>query len=285
MDFKTFAKLTRLEHALMLCAAVLIGEVIVLRQMPTLSYALLTFFPPFFLEISAFAINDYLDIETDRANKRFDRPLVSGAANPGEALLIAVASLPIGIFAGWLINPMCFYISIIFGIVSLAYSYKLKDMPLMGNAYIALSMAIPFIFGNYAVSSVLNGTVLTVALIAFVIGLGREIIKSVEDMEGDRKVRGANTLPMVMGKQLSLFLASALLFIGVFLTVLPFISNSPFKNDMNYAVFITIADMLLLYVAMKVAFQSDADTLSHAKRITIAALGIGLIGFFVGALL
>ena len=285
MDISAFAKLVRIEHALMLCVAVLIGEVIVLGQFPDLLFALLTFFPPFFLEISAFAINDYLDIETDRANKRFDRPLVSGAAKPGEALLVSVAALIIGISAGWLINPICFYISIAFGVISLAYSYKLKDIPLVGNAYIALSMAIPFIFGNFAVSGALDSTVLVVALIAFVVGLGREIIKSVEDMEGDNAVRGAKTLPIVMGKQLSLFLASALLFIGVVLTVLPFVTESVFRNNMNYAVLIIIADMMLIYVSMKIAAHSDQDTLSQAKQITIAALGVGLLGFFVGALI
>jgi len=283
MNFNAFVRLTRLEHALMLCVAVLVGQVVVLGQLPDPLYMLLTFFPPFFLEISAFTINDYFDVGTDRANRRKDRPLVSGEAKMGEALLIAAASFIIGVAAGWLINWECFLISLAFGAISFAYSYRLKDTPLAGNLYIGLTMAIPFIFGNYSVSRAMGGPIVTLAIIAFVTGLGREIIGTVRDMEGDRLARRANTLPMLIGKQLALMFAAILLLLAVMLSAVPFLTSPPFKSNMNYAVPIIITDVMLLYVALRMMSDSE-EFLSQARTVTLAALAMGLVGFLAGAL-
>lgn len=283
MNISAFVRLTRLEHALMLCAAVLIGEVIALGGLPDPLFALLSFFPPFFIEISAFAINDYFDIGTDRLNKRMDRPLVSGEAKPGEALFISIASLLIGVAAAYLINLPSFIIALAFGVLSLLYSYKLKDLPLIGNMYVAATMAIPFVFGNLAVSPAMSPAVMSLAYIAFVAGLGREILGTIRDMEGDMAGRRGTTLPTLMGKQCSLILASLLLLIAVLLSAIPFTSVAHFKGNLNYLIPVAITDGLLLYVAVR-AFGNSEEFLGQARTITLAALAFGLVGFLLGAL-
>jgi 4-hydroxybenzoate polyprenyltransferase len=45
-----------------------------------------------------------------------------------------------------------FLISLVFNFLAVLYNYKLKDLPLIGNIYIALTMGIPFIFGALAIS-------------------------------------------------------------------------------------------------------------------------------------
>lgn len=284
MNTSAFVRLTRLEHALMLCVAVLIGEVIALAGLPDPLFVLLSFFPPFFIEISAFAINDYFDIETDRLNKRMDRPLVTGEAKPGEALFISIASLVIGVAAAYLINLPSFIIALAFGALSFLYSYKLKDLPFIGNIYVAATMAIPFLFGSLAVAPFVPGPVAMMALIAFIAGLGREIIGTVRDVEGDAKGRKARTLPMFIGKQFSLMLAALLLVMAVAFTLIPFIYLPPYKNSVNYFVLAAIADILFLYVAYK-AFSDSVEFLSQARNITLAALAVGLVAFLAGALM
>ena len=69
MLFKDFAKLTRIEHSLFLAVAVIIGEIVVTRDiqvLPTLAGVLSVFF----IGIGSFAINDALDYRIDKANKR-----------------------------------------------------------------------------------------------------------------------------------------------------------------------------------------------------------------------
>lgn len=90
--FSAFIRLTRIEHGFMLVVAVLIGEIVALRGFPPAGIALLSILPPFLIEIGSFAINDYFDIESDRKNKKSDRPLVTGELSPAFAIGLSVAA-------------------------------------------------------------------------------------------------------------------------------------------------------------------------------------------------
>ena len=97
---KALIRLTRIEHAFMLSLAVIIGEVIAgLDVLASLPFVLLTIIPPFFIEIASFAVNDYFDLESDKLNKRMDRPLVSGEINPSFALYVSIIATGIGVGA------------------------------------------------------------------------------------------------------------------------------------------------------------------------------------------
>jgi len=280
---EVFVRLTRLEHAAMLCVAVLVGEIVALGRMPDLELMLLSFIPPFFIEISAFAINDVFDVDTDTENKRLDRPLVSGEAKLEEAAAIAIIAYLIGVGAALFINLPTFVIALLAGSLAFLYSYKLKDMLLVGNIYVALTMAIPFIFGNLVITQSVSSTTLVIAAIAFFTGLGREIIGTVRDMEGDRIARRAATLPMVVGNHLALVLATIFLGIAILLSAVPFLFLATYRNNPNYFVPVIITDVLLLYVAIKVTSDSHGS-LSQSRNLTLAALGFGLIAFLLGAL-
>ena len=266
----------------MLCAAVLIGEFIVLGSFPSLLFAILTFIPPFFIEISAFAINDFFDVETDRKNGRMDRPLVSGEITTQEALAISIGGFLVGVGAAWFINPTCFLISLIFGVLAFLYSYKLKDVALVGNTYVAFTMAIPFIFGNMAVSTSLSPSVATLALIAFVTGLGREVMGTVRDIEGDQLRPGALTLPMLIGTRITLVYASMLYVLAALMSLLPFLTISEYKNDLNYLIPAIICDAILIYIAAR-ALSNSKEFLEQARKLSLLGMVFGLIAFFLGA--
>lgn len=282
MDLGAFIRLTRTEHAFMLCAAVLIGEVVALGKFPDAAFMLLTFLPPFFIELSAFAINDYFDVGTDRKNKRMDRPIVSGEVTPMQALAISLLCAVIGIGAAGFINMNCFIIALVFGVIAFLYSYKLKDIALVGNAYVAFTMAIPFIFGSLAVSPTPSPPVILISLIAFFTGLGREIIGTVRDMEGDKAREGAATLPMIIGAQLSLVFASLLYAAAVILSALPFLMIQEYKGDWNYLFLAGVCDAILLYIAARAPMSSNSF-LKEARNLSLVAMGFGLLAFLVGA--
>ena len=280
MKLGAFLRLTRIEHAIMLCIAVLVGEIIVLGKVPELGFVLLTFLPTFFIEISAFTINDYFDVETDRKNNRLDRPLVSGEAKKAEVLAITIISSLVGVASAWYINPTCFAIALVFCLLSPLYSYKLKDIALVGNTYVATTMAIPFIFGNFAVSTAVSQASLILALVAFVTGLGREIMGTVRDFEGDR-MRGARTLPMIVGKQMALLYSSILYFAAAVLSIIPFTVIPAYKNDFNYIVLVGACDAVLIYVAARAPV--NPEFLGSARTLTLVAIGFGLLAFLLGA--
>jgi len=282
MDVKELFLLTRFEHALMLALAVLIGETIVLGAFPPIDRILaLSLLVPIFSEMGSFSLNDYLDIETDRLNKRMDRPLVRGTITKGFALWFSILCLAASVIFAFFINANAFLIALIFGALAVAYDWKLKDLPLVGNVYIGFTMAIPFIFGNFVYSGVLLPIALALSALGFVAGLAREIIKSVQDMEGDLKARGSKTIPIVIGKGPSLAVASVLYLLFIPLSALPFIMDLPQK--MPALALVAIADALILGIALRIITQGEKAA-GFAKSASLIAFFIGLIGLLVAAI-
>jgi len=275
--------LTRFEHALMLAIAVLIGEAIIVGGLPPLSLVIvLSLLVPVFAEMGSFALNDYLDIETDKQNKKTDRPLVRGTISPSFALWFSIASLLVSIILAFFINTAAFAIAIAFNLLAVLYNWKLKDLPLIGNLYIALTMAIPFIFGNFVVSDTLLGISIILASLGFVSGLAREITKSVQDMEGDMKARRSKTLPVIIGAQNSLLAAAILYGIFVCLTILPF--QMGLKMTMLSSALVIFADAAIIHIVYLLLFSNkDPAMLKKARNISLIALFIGLLGLLVSS--
>ncbi len=226
---KAVLKLTRIEHSLMLVVAVLAGELIA-GGLPGLPVLVLSLITPIFISMAAFAINDYFDMEVDRVNRK-ERPLVRGELSTSAALYVAAASLLIGMFASILINADAFIIALIFGVLAFLYSYRLKGVVLLGNAYIAFSMAIPFIFGNYVVGKGIGIGIGLVAGMVFVSGLAREIHGTVRDVRGDSKARGLKTLPQLIGTGASSALALLLYLFAILISIYLFIAVRPFRHN------------------------------------------------------
>ena len=276
--FSAYMRLFRIEHALLLAVAVLLGELLS-GALPALPMLLCSLAVPVFIEMGSFALNDYFDVKTDKANKRNDRPLVSGEISPAHALPAAGACYALGVAAALPLPPAALCIALLFAILSVAYNFKLKELPLVGNIYIAASMAIPFLFGSLVASPILPPWILAIALVAFVAGLGREIIKSAEDMEGDVLHRSARTLPVVIGRKNALLCASAL-----YAALIP-LSLSPFAFGLR-------ANILSLGLVLLTAFSfaamaaiaarapaKDQSVLISLRKSSLLALGVGLAGY------
>ena len=274
-----FARLTRIEHAFLLALAVIAGALLTTKTLDWNQVAL-GVACVFFIEIGAFALNDLLDLKADKANKRKDRPLVTGQATPRQAMLIYKTSLPLGVLFAALANTNAFIIATAFAILSVAYSYSLKNLPAVGNAFIALAMAVPFVFGNYLVSSQTSLAALMLASIAFVFGFGREIAKSIQDVQGDKKA-GRKTLPVVVGVEQSKYYASYFLMLGIFMAVIPFLQIPEFYYDPFYAVFWIVTDALVAYA---IYLTLTLKNFKLVRNLTLAAQLTGLLGFLLGAL-
>ncbi len=279
--FRELFKLTRFEHAIMLAVAVFIGETVVLRSVPQLSLPIiLSLLVPMLSEMGSFALNDYLDIETDRLNKKM-RPLVNGTISPGFALWFSIISLALSLVLAYFINTYAFLIALVFDALAIAYDWKLKDLPLLGNIYIGLSMAIPFIFGDFVVSDKLGMIAVALALLGFVAGIAREIVKSAQDVEGDMKARGSRTLPIVIGKGPALAIASILYILFIPLSLSPFALGLAF-NPYSVAM-IGVGDGIILLIVYRLLTEPEASY-GFARNASLAAFAIGLVGIMLAAI-
>lgn len=289
MRFTTFAALTRIEHSMLLAVGTWLGAFLALGRAPSLEFAVVIALPPFCIGLASFALNDFFDMEADRLNKRLDRPLVSKSASPEQAVLIALLgflfglafSVPLSFFAG---DFTPFKIAFFFSLAAVAYSAALKSLPLLGNLFIAASMAVAMVFGNIvATPSSLSAAALTASALAFIAGLGREIAKTVQDIEGDRRARRATTLPMLIGVRNSLIAAIALYWLAILLSFIPFFSISPFTGNLNYLALILACDALLAFSSVTLFQRPRARALERSRKLSLLALAFGLIAFFLGA--
>ena len=275
-------KLTRIEHSIMLVIAVVAAEALA-RGVPGIGMLLLSLVAPIFVSMSAFAINDYFDVHVDRLNRK-RRPIVTGELSRSEAKYIAIASAAIGIASTVLINAYCFAIALVFALLAFLYSYRLKEVVLVGNAYVAFSMAIPFIYGSYVVSSAFGPGVALITAMVFLSGLGREVQGTIRDYRGDIRVRRANTLPRLIGNRGSAVFALALYAIAIVISVYLFLDVAPFTHSLLYAFLITISDLLLAWTAAGYLRHGSSSFYSIARNVSLSAMLIALIAFLIVAL-
>jgi geranylgeranylglycerol-phosphate geranylgeranyltransferase len=277
-------KLTRIEHSIMLVIAVLAAELIT-KGLPDYFLLAMSLITPIFISMASFAINDYYDIEVDKLNKKMNRPLVNGSIKPSEAMAVAWTSLIIGIAASAFINLYCFLIALVFGLLAMLYAYKIKEKLFWGNAYIAFSMAIPFIFGNFVVSESINYKILLIALLIFFSGLAREIHGTIRDLKGDTLVRNAKTLPKVIGVKNSAIIALVFYLIAILISIYLFAYYQPFKLNIIYILPISITDISLLYVGIGFLYKKDEHFYSLARNLSLGAMALALLAFLLSPII
>jgi geranylgeranylglycerol-phosphate geranylgeranyltransferase len=277
-------KRTRIEHSIMLVIAVLAAELIS-KGLPSPTILALSIITPIFVSMGSFAINDYFDVDSDKANKRFDRPIVNGAISKRAALYITVACFAIGVVASIFINIYAFVIAIMFGLLAILYSYKLKDALLIGNVYIAFSMVIPFIYGSYVVFVTPGLSIILVSVVIFLAGLAREIHGMVRDYKGDSKARGSkNLLHYVSSLRASQF-AFVLYVEAILVSIYMFFFARPFAYNLVYIAPIAVVDIIIAYVAAKhLTKKPSSKFFKLSRNLSLVAMGLALIIFLISAI-
>lgn len=272
-------RLTRIEHSFMLVIAVLSAELIT-KALPSTVPLILSAITPISISAAAFAINDYFDIDVDKINRKV-RPLVKGTLQKRDALYTALAGLIIGVAASLFINVYCLAIAAIFAALSVLYSYRLKEYTLLGNAYIAFSMSIPYIFGNYVVSSRLGSSILLIAAMIFLSGMAREIHGTIRDYKGDTAARGARTLPSRIGHRPSAIAALLLYSAAILISAYLFMYVRPLRSNAIYLGMITLSDLFLIYVSIGYLLKKSASFYSEARNLSLAAMALALFALFL----
>jgi len=165
------------------------------------------------------AINDRCDVEIDRINKP-GRPIPSGRISKGEATIFSVLCSALGVLLSLLVNLAATFISIGVVLLLFLYAIKLKRTPLLGNAVVAILTGLTFISGGVAVEKPLGA--LIPSIFAFLFTLAREVVKDIEDVEGDRSA-GAKTAPVVWGARTAALISAIVMGIVVAVSPIPFL--------------------------------------------------------------
>lgn len=221
-------------------------------------------------------INDYFDLEIDKIN-RPERPIPSGLISRKSAFVYYCI---LNILAFLLIlktNNMVIAIALCSIVLIFFYSYQLKKIMLAGNFTVALMTGMAFIFGGAVGENIT--TLIIPAVFAFLINFAREIIKDVEDIEGDKHYN-LRTFPILFGERKALYLASAVLIVLILFTFVPFILH--IYNIEYFLVVLFGVDIVMLYSIKSIFRNPSKSNLRRIGNLIKYDMAIGLLAIYLG---
>ncbi len=218
------------------------------------------------------ALNDYFDREVDRVAHP-ERPIPLGLVSPRSALVLSIVLFSFTVVASMFVNLWCFVIVVTSMFFMVAYEMLLKAEGLAGNLTISWLTGALFLFGGAAVDSMDIAWIL--AALAFLATLGREIVKDVQDIEGDRGSR--TTLPMRLGTKNAGFVASAAFVGAVALSPVPYLCE---LLSVWYIPVVAVADAMFIYCAT-VHFADP----KKGQKVAKLAMLVALMSFLLGGVL
>ncbi|MGM0605954.1 MAG: geranylgeranylglycerol-phosphate geranylgeranyltransferase [Halobacteriota archaeon] len=216
------------------------------------------------------AINDYFDRDIDAIN-RPDRPIPSGAVTERQALWFSVGCF-LGAVAAAVLLPLAAIAIAGFNLLALVVYTKLfKGLPGVGNAVVGYLTGSTFLFGGAAVGEPFGAVVLFA--LASIATLTREIVKDVEDIEGD-ETEGLRTLPIAIGRRNALYVGTGAMTLGVAASVLPYVDGT---FGVVYLVAIVPADVVMLWATSR-SFEDP----TVGQRYLKAGMILAAVAFLLG---
>jgi 4-hydroxybenzoate polyprenyltransferase len=314
VDIKEFLKLVRWQNLLVVIftmvlmryavLAPLVGKVGVIMISGGEETAMTLKFPWYYFAIlvaatvlitaGGYVINDYFDIKTDLINKG---KVIVGTKIPRRQAIMWHSVLNIaGVLMGFFISYKSGYIwmGILYIIVSgllYFYSASYKRQFLIGNIIVAFLTAMvpmlvvlyewPALYKYYTENAVVLPPINFItywiggfALFAFLTNLIREIIKDIEDFEGDIAY-GRNTVPIVIGVMSAKIVSVAIIAVTIILLYLIWYF---YINDTITLIYISAAIVFpLLIVIFKLLKSNDKRQLHNASSLMKIVMLTGLL--------
>lgn len=254
-------------------ATIISGFIGVGFALPSHAYAILSASAAVFLVTSGGNIvNDLVDVETDRKNHP-DRPLVTGTISKGAARTVFLACFALAVvISGLLVSLIALLVVLLAEAFLVLYEFRTKKLGLIGNAMISILVGLIFVFGGIAVNSV--NKMLILFVMASLANLSREIIKDIEDIEGDVD---RITFPKRHGKKAAATVASAAVLVAVSFSYLPFYLGI---FTFYYLIIVAVSDALFIASAVTIIRNP-----SISQQISKVAMIVGLLSFAVGGVI
>lgn len=238
----------------------------------------------FFETAAGNVINDYFDYKIDLINKP-ERPLPSGRISLKNGRNYAYLLFLAGTICGFLIsfltdNWIPFGIVLLADVILYLYAYKLKSTPLIGNLAVGFMTGFGFVFGGFSINNPdIIMTSIFLGFFAFVMTTAREIVKDIEDMEGD-EADGARTLPLMIGEKIPAFISAILIVIDSALCPLLYFQHI---FGIYYLVVIAIAVILFLYSAVLIIKSQERETAAKVSKYLKIGMLIAFVAFVAGS--
>lgn len=239
-------------------------------------------------------LNDQQDVEADRINK--PNVNVVGTKLAGKqvmkgALILTLLGVVLGnALAVWLGAYRLGFFYTLPAILLWFYNAKLKHWPVIGNVVVSLIVGlVPMLPGIHEMAllnpadvmdaalfkSIATGSI-AYAVLAFSINLIREVVKDIQDMQGDDHL-GSRTLPLLIGERQTKFIA-IILCLALIRVVLIGQQIYLADGELTLPIYLAAAIQLPLLVVMVMLFLADNNkAYARVSKLLklIAAAGVG----------
>lgn len=244
-----------------------------------------------------YVINNIMDQATDNYNKPNQVVVGKGISETNAYntyLLLTVLGVGIGFYLSNVIaKPGFAAIFIVISATLYLYATSLKQMLLIGNFVVALLLAFSvIIIGIFDLLPAINpdnkiamadlfSILLDYALFAFVINFIREIVKDLEDVNGDYN-QGMNTLPIALGIKRTSKVVLGLSAVPLAM-VLFYIKTYIFANGLHLATLYALAFIVapLIYFSIKMADARKSQDFHHLSTVLKLIILFGLFSIAI----
>ncbi|HNU49225.1 MAG TPA: UbiA family prenyltransferase, partial [Bacteroidia bacterium] len=235
-----------------------------------------------------YVINDFFDKDIDAANGIGKVHDFSGWTMKTLYFVFSIIGIAIGLYLTYALKLRQFALTYLLTAALLYfYSASYKRLPLVGNFVVAFLTAVAVFlpaFADYELQyafrdiklPVINNKMYNLRLIiaiaaayaffAFLISLVREIIKDMEDIEGDREF-GCNTLPIVAGINNAKLIAIGLLLLIVGLILFLQIKQAWWESLPVFGYTILFVQVPLLILSVKLFLSAEKKHFKVASMI------------------
>jgi geranylgeranylglycerol-phosphate geranylgeranyltransferase len=222
------------------------------------------------------AINDYFDHKIDAIN-RPERPIPSGRISLKNAGIYSILLFAVAIIIGFIIGIIPGLIVVFSSLLMIYYAYSLKAKCLIGNLTISFLTGMSFVLGGVVVNELIISIYL--GFFAFLMTMAREIVKDMEDMEGDQ-MEGASTLPIVYGKKISSRLAAFFMILASLASPVLY-----FLGIFSILYLLVLAAGIVIFLRGSVLILKDQSTQTNKKISKQIKIGMAVVflAFFVGS--
>ncbi|WP_163398755.1 geranylgeranylglycerol-phosphate geranylgeranyltransferase [Flavobacterium fluviatile] len=249
------------------------------------------------LAAAGYVINDVFDTETDQINKP-EKVIIGKSVSETSGYNIYIALNITGVAIGFYLSnvigrPGFATIFILMASLLYFYSTTLKQIMILGNLVVAFLLAMSVIIigvfdifpatiaENKAQMTSLFSILTDYALFAFMINFIREIVKDIEDVNGDYN-QGMNTLPIALGISRTAKVASVISAIP-FILLLLYIKNYFVDNGLFIATLYCFILVLapLLYFIIKTFTAKSQKEFHHLSTVLKLILFFGILSIVV----
>lgn len=244
---------------------------------------------------AGYIINNIADQETDAISKP-EKVIVGKHISEKTAYNYYIAFNIVGVMLGFFIANVVFKesfaaIFIVVAFILYLYATQFKQSLLAGNFLVsflvAFSILLVGIFDLYPVIidetrqflGVLFQIIIDYAVFAFLLTFIREVVKDIEDYDGDLKT-GMNTLPIYLGKEKTQKVVFGLSFIP--LLALLYYLNANFIN-LEYVLYYTLALVVapMLYFIAKLWQAKTQKDFNHLSTVLKFIMITGILSIVV----